>query len=323
MQLNQAYSKFASGYFSANERAKKTTAAYLSDLAQFNVFAGEDLLLKSVSGGLIEGWCAHLRQQGYSPASIRRKMAVLRVFCSYWVRKGSMRESPFWRVKLSYGRMEQLPRALSAREIRKLLSQARRNFTSVAVLNSEGAAPSASPKASSPEYRALRNLALLDLLFATGLRVGEASALNVQDFFVRESVFRVKGKGGRDRLAIVVDKETVRVLREYLEARAEIETRCPALFLNSSGKRLTTQGISNVVTRLREEAGIERHVTPHMLRHTVATLLLRNGVDVRVVQEFLGHTSIATTQRYTHVTKEHLRGVLRKRHPSLRIRDNT
>jgi site-specific recombinase XerD len=324
MQLNQACIKFVSGYFSTNERTKKTKAAYRSDLTQFKTFAGEDLLLKSLSGALIERWSAHLRQHEYSPTSIRRKMVVLRVFCSYWVRKGSLRESPFWRVKLSYGRVEQLPKALSAREMRKLLSQARKNNSSAtAFLNDEESAQANSLRASSPEYRAFRNLALVDLLFATGLRVGEVSSLNVQDFFMRESVFKVKGKGGRDRLAVVVDEETVRVQRKYFEARTRIETRSPALFLNSSGMRLTTQGIANVIAQLREEAGIERHVTPHMLRHTVATLLLRNGADIRVVQEFLGHASIATTQRYTHVTKEHLIGVLRKRHPSLEMRAKT
>jgi integrase/recombinase XerD len=324
MQLSQACTKFVSGYFSTNERARKTKAAYCSDLTQFKVFAGEDLLLKSVSGAVIENWCAHLRRHEYSPTSIRRKMVVLKVFCSYWVRKGSLRESPFWRVKLSYGRVEQLPRALSAREMRKLLSQARKNSSSKStVLNDGREAPSTTLRVSSPEYRSLRNLALVDLLFATGLRVGEVSALNVQDFFVREAVFRVKGKGGRDRLAVVVDEETLRVQRKYLEVRRQIETRGPALFLNSSGTRLTTQGIANVIARLREDAGIERHVTPHMLRHTVATLLLRNGVDIRVVQEFLGHASIATTQRYTHVTKEHLVGVLRKRHPSFGMRAKT
>ena len=324
MQLSQACTKFVSGYFSTNERAKKTKAAYCSDLTQFKVFAGEDLPLKSVSGAVIERWCAHLRRHEYSPTSIRRKMVVLKVFCSYWVRKGSLRESPFWRVKLSYGRVEQLPRALSAREMRKLLSQARKNISSKStVLNDGREAPSTTLRVSSPEYRSLRNLALVDLLFATGLRVGEVSALNVQDFFVREAVFRVKGKGGRDRLAVVVDEETLRVQRKYLEVRRQIETRSPALFLNSSGTRLTTQGIANVIARLREDAGIERHVTPHMLRHTVATLLLRNGVDIRVVQEFLGHASIATTQRYTHVTKEHLVGVLRKRHPSFGMRAKT
>src|SRR5215212_1687492 len=154
MQLSQACTKFISGYFSTNERTKKTKAAYCSDLTQFKVFAGEDLLLKSVSGAVIERWCAHLRQLEYSPTSIRRKMVVLKVFCSYWVRKGSLRESPFWRIKLSYGRVEQLPRALSAREMHKLLSQARQNNSSTAiVLNGEGETQSVLLRVSSPEYR--------------------------------------------------------------------------------------------------------------------------------------------------------------------------
>jgi site-specific recombinase XerD len=105
-----------------------------------------------------------------------------------------------------------------------------------------------------------------------------------------------------------------------VEMRARVGTDSPALFVNASGGRLSTQGITNVIARLRREARIKRHVTPHMLRHTVATLLLKNGVDIRVVQEFLGHASIATTQRYTHVTKEHMVRVLRKRHPSLNLR---
>src|ERR1041385_6289539 len=138
MQLSQACTKFVSGYFSTNERTKKTKAAYCSDLTQFKVFAGEDLLLKSLSGAVIERWCAHLRQHEYSPTSIRRKMVVLKVFCSYWVRKGSLRESPFWRVKLSYGRVEQLPRALSSREMRKLLSQARKNASPAATAFCDG-----------------------------------------------------------------------------------------------------------------------------------------------------------------------------------------
>ena len=130
----------------------------------------------------------------------------------------------------------------------------------------------------------------------------------------------MQGKGGRDRLAFAVDKETVRIQRAHLDARGHIKTESQALFVNASGGRLSTQGITNVIARLRRQARIKRHVTPHMLRHTVATLLLRNGVDIRVVQEFLGHASIATTQRYTHITKEHLVRVLRKRHPSLNLR---
>lgn len=321
MQLTQAIAEFMSGYFSTHERSQKTKTAYCSDLEQFGTYAGQEFDLASLGGGLIEDWAGHLRKEEYSPASMRRKMVVLKVFCSYWVRRGVLTESPFWRVKLSFGRIEQLPRALTETEMRTLLAQAGRNHSAIEVPR-KGAVLSRSrgSHSSSTSYRALRNFALVDLLFATGLRVGEVSALDVTDFGVPESVFRVHGKGGRDRLAFVVDEQTVRIQREHLKARSQIITESPALFLNASGKRLSTQGMANIIAKFRRDAGIERHVTPHMLRHTVATLLLRNGVDIRVVQEFLGHASIATTQRYTHVAKEHLIGVLRERHPSLRLR---
>lgn len=323
MQLNQACDQFLRGYFSTHERRKKTEDAYRSDLAQFRAFAGEDLILSELDGSLIERWAAHLRQEDYSPASIRRKIVVLKVFCSYWVRKGNLRESPFWRVKLSIGRIEQLPRALTEREMRALLKRAWLEYSTTSHISSNLDDSSQSMlewKASSYRYRTLRDLAIVDLLFATGIRVGEVSSLDIRDFFVREAAFRVQGKGGRDRLAFIVDEETVRIQQAHLEARASIKTESPALFLNVLSQRLSTQGITNVIARLRRAARIKRHVTPHMLRHTVATLLLRNGLDIRVVQEFLGHASIATTQRYTHVTKEHMVRELRKRHPSLSLR---
>jgi integrase/recombinase XerD len=322
MRLNDANVEFLSGYFSTHGRRKKTEAAYRSDLTQFQAFAGEDFVLLSLDSSVIERWAAYLREEKYSPASIRRKIVVLKVFCSYWVRKGVLPESPFWRVKLNFGRIEQLPRALTEREVRSLLGRAWRNYLVVSTGQAESEIKTriVKRKTSSHDYRALRDLALVDLLFATGMRVGEVSALDVRDYFTREAVFRVQGKGGRDRLAFVVDEQTVQIQRAHVEARSRIETNSPALFLNATGGRLSTQGMTNVIARLRREARIRRHVTPHMLRHTVATLLLRNGVDIRVVQEFLGHASIATTQRYTHVSKEHMVRVLRKRHPSLNFR---
>lgn len=323
MQLNQACDQFLKGYFSTHERRKKTEVAYRSDLAQFRAFAGEELILSALDGSIIERWAAHLRQEDYSPASIRRKIVVLKVFCSYWVRKGDLKESPFWRVKLSIGRVEQLPRALTEREMRALLRRAWLDYSTISDSRSGSEEISQSAliwKASSYHYRMLRDLALIDLLFATGIRVGEISALDIRDYFVREAAFRVQGKGGRDRLAFIVDEETVHIQQAHLQARLSIKTESPALFINASCQRLSTQGITNVIARLRRGARIKRHVTPHMLRHTVATLLLRNGLDIRVVQEFLGHASIATTQRYTHVTKEHMVRELRKRHPSLSLR---
>jgi integrase/recombinase XerD len=325
MQLKEACAEFLKGYFSTHERRNKTKAAYRSDLEQFRYFAGDNLSLELLSGAEVERWADHLRQEEYSPASIRRKMVALRVFCSYWLRKRVLDESPFWRVKLSFGRIEQLPRTLTRREIRALLTQARRNHLAIeADRNETGLKLIQTGGQLVPRgYRMLRNLALVDLLFATGMRVGEVSTLDVHDYLVEESAFKVKGKGGRHRLAIVVDKETMQIQRDHLKARMRIQTESSALFMNPFGKRLSTQGIADVIAKLRRQARIDRHVTPHMLRHTVATLLLRNGVDIRVVQEFLGHTSIVTTQRYTHITKEHLTRVLRKHHPSLGLRVET
>ena len=321
MNLKQAIGEFLNGYFSTHQRSKKTIVAYRSDLEQFGSYAGKGLPITEIDGVLIEEWVARLREQNYSPASMRRKIVVLKVFCSYWVRRGELSDSPFWRVKLSFGRIEQLPRTLTEMEVRTLLTQAGRERLAAKIPRKGTVlAKSRSLNAASSAYRALRNLALVDLLFATGIRVGEASALDLKDFVVSESVFRIQGKGGRDRLAFVVDDQTVLIQQEHLEVRSRIVTDSSALFLNAAGVRLSTQGMANVIAQFRRDAGIERHVTPHMLRHTVATLLLRNGVDIRVVQEFLGHASIVTTQRYTHIAKEHLIGVLRKCHPSFGLR---
>jgi integrase/recombinase XerD len=319
--LAEAINEFFNGYFSTHERSAKTRIAYRSDLDQVAAYARDDSTLSSLDPLFIENWAADLRMKDYSPASMRRKMVVLKVFCSYWVRKGALNESPFWRVKISFGRIHQLPRSLSESEMRGLLVQANQ-ISSAAKIERKGTvlAKSKFRDGFLHEYRALRNLALVDLLFATGMRVGEVSALNLEDFSVPEAVFRVKGKGGRDRLAFIVDEQTLRIQQEHVQMRSHIASKSPALFLNATRERLSTQGIANIIAQFRKDAGIERHITPHMLRHTVATLLLRNGVDIRVVQEFLGHASIATTQRYTHITKDHLIEVLRERHPSLVLR---
>jgi len=324
MQINQACIEFLKGYFSTHERSRKTKKAYCSDLKQFQSFVESGLDVSLLRGSHIESWAAHLRQKSYSPASIRRKIVVLKVFCSYWVRNGTLLESPFWRVKISYGRIEQLPRTLTEVEMKGLLTQAQQDRSITNRKQKKIKERSIQlPKASSQDYRTLRNLALLELLFATGMRVGEVSSIDIKDFLAEEDIFKIKGKGGRERLAFIVDKVTLKILREHLEVRMKIETKNSALFLNAAGKRISTQGIAKIITKLCEDGGIKRHVTPHMLRHTVATLLLRNGVDIRVVQEFLGHASIATTQRYVHIVKEHMIRELKSRHPSLNLRSKT
>jgi integrase/recombinase XerD len=323
MLIDRARREFIRGYFSTNDRAEKTKKAYISDMSQFQVFTGESFDISSLKNTDIESWAAQLKKDGYSPASIRRKIVVLKVFCSYWVRNAILKESPFLRIRIHFGRIVKLPRTLTDMEIQALLEQAQKNYADIQLTqNQNGTKGCVISQSSSRDYLKLRNRALLELLFATGIRVGEISGLNVRDFITSDASFKIHGKGGKERLAFVVDNVTRKILEEYLTARERIHTDNPALFVNAMGNRLSPQGIANVIHQLRRASGVERNVTPHMLRHTVATLLLRNGVDIRIVQEFLGHASITTTQRYTHVAKDHMIRELTKSHPSLSFRSS-
>lgn len=312
MRLARAIGQFLSGYFATRDRSEKTEKAYACDLEQFGHFAGGDREVESLDPDLIEAWAGELKHREYAPASIQRKMVSLRVFCHYWLRKGLLDESPFWRVKLSFGGIQQLPRALSEEEIRKLLEEARRSHQEIAAGEADADGHI------TPAFLALRNYAFLDLLFATGIRVGEAAGLTLDSFTEKGTTVKVHGKGRRPRIAFLVDPRSVDLQDTYRQARQAIAADTRALFLNAFGTPLSTQGMANVLTKLRHRAELNRHVTPHMIRHTIATLLLRNGADIRVVQEFLGHASIATTQRYTHISKQHLFDVLRDSHPMLR-----
>jgi site-specific recombinase XerD len=148
------------------------------------------------------------------------------------------------------------------------------------------------------------------------MRVGELVSLRLKDWREDDQSFVVQGKGDRQRLAILPDDRSVAAVQAYLPKRRALQVGQDALLLNAAGRPLSTQGVARVLDRFAHQAGVPTHVTPHMIRHTVATLLLRHGADIRVVQEVLGHTSITTTQRYTHVSKEHLMETLRAHHPS-------
>ncbi len=159
-------------------------------------------------------------------------------------------------------------------------------------------------------------MAIVEIMFATGIRVGELVSLRLRDWSEEDSAFIVMGKGCRQRLAVMPDERSKRALKEYLIRRQALNLGHDSLFPNSSGKKLSTQGVARVLLVLGTTAALETKVTPHMIRHTTATLLLRCGADIRIVQEVLGHASIVTTQRYTHVSKDDLLSTLRLRHPN-------
>jgi site-specific recombinase XerD len=276
-------------------------------LEQLKEYLGVETALAGITPDALESWALRMREKKYSTASIRRKFATARVFFSYWVRKGAIENSPLWRIRLDLGRERILPRSLSGAEAKSLIEKA---WAEVGKTTDDIRGPSDSA------FLRLRNLAAIEILFATGMRVGELASLNLVDYRDEDAGFLVKGKGGRQRLTFLPDDRSLKAIQLYLGKRRSISVEHDAVFLNPRGKRISTQGLARVITGIAKRAGIERRVTPHMLRHTVATLLLRFGSDIRVVQEVLGHASIATTQRYTHVSKEHMLSTLRARHPS-------
>ena len=307
VQIDEAVNAFILRYFSVRRRQGKTERAYNTDLKQFIKHINPGSCLEQVRVETLEKWARELADQGYAPRSIRRKFAALRVFFSYWVQVGDLPSSPLWKVRLDLGREHRLPRALKASDMLKLVEHAW-NTISPGV---HGPKPS-----SDRHFLAIRNLAMMEILFATGMRVGELVALNLSDWDSGESSFLVNGKGSRQRIAVLPDDRSIAAFQQYIDRRTEIPLGHDALFVNSAGTRLSTQGVARMLAKMARRATISVRVTPHMLRHTVATLLVRNGADIRVVQEVLGHSTIATTQQYVHVAKEQLRRELRKHHPN-------
>jgi site-specific recombinase XerD len=303
--ISDAVKTFLEGYFSTCRRSPKTQTAYTIDLKQMEEFISS-AELDSIAPADLERWAMDLRTKKYMSASIRRKFATAKVFFGYWVRKGEIQSSPLWRIRLDLGRERILPRSLTPGDAKALIECVWKGVD----LTVNGT------RASEPGYLLLRNLAAIEVLFATGMRVGELVRLNLVDWNEQERSFLINGKGSRQRIGFLPDERSLMAVTSYAAARTALPSEETALFLNAAGKRLSTQGVARVLADLATAAGISIPVTPHMIRHTVATLLLRFGTDIRVVQEVLGHASIATTQRYTHVSKEHLLSTLQARHPS-------
>lgn len=313
MRLSEAVAEFHRGYFSTHRRSPRTQKAYAIDLEQFHAWLGDDRLLAALTPDDLERWAAELKRRDYASSSIRRKFATLRVFLSYWVRKGVLERSPLWMIRLDLAPQRTLTRVLTVDEMRRLLEAAHRHTEPVPRGTTS---PRTRPDPSDKAFLAIRNVALIEVLFATGIRVGELVALRLCDYRDTESSLLIQGKGSRQRLAFLPDRRSRRVFRRYESLRRRLPCPHQKLFVNTRGGELSAQGVAAVLARLATEAGLTRRITPHMLRHTVATFLLRNGANLRVVQEFLGHSSITTTERYTQVCREDLESALRDHHPN-------
>jgi site-specific recombinase XerD len=282
----------------AAQRAPRTVEAYRRDLGALADWLGR--APSSVSTEELERYVADLRKQGLAGATIARRIAAVRGLFRHLVLIGALVDSPAASLELPR-RRSPLPRTLSAAEADRLLEAA------------AGTAP-----------RALRDRALVELLYGAGLRVSEAVGLERGAIDLDDRVVRCVGKGGKERV-VPIGREAVKALRRYLaQGRPHLDRRHrPEIFLNAKGGPLTRAGVFLILRRLAARAGLEpERVHPHLLRHSFATHLLEGGADLRSVQEMLGHADLGTTEIYTHVSDRRRRETYFKSHPHARRRSS-
>lgn len=271
-----------------------TIDAYRRNLLQFHEFVKKaGVSFARIDNRVIRSFLAHLYKKQEKKSTIARKLAVLRSFFQFCIQKKWTKDNPAKVV--STPKQEKLvPSFLSEDEMTVLLEL---------------------PGTGKPLDR--RDKALLELLYATGLRVSELVGLDLMDINFEERLLRVRGKGKKERL-VPYGRVSEKSLRLYLDRRSLIaqgRVDAAAVFLNYRGQRLSTRSVQRIVRSYIRETALKRRISPHSLRHSFASHLLSRGADLRAIQELLGHASLATTQKYTHLDLKHLLEVYKKSHP--------
>jgi integrase/recombinase XerD len=265
-------------------------AAYTADLSRFAAFAGKDAGLPGI--GEIRAYLDHLYQSGLSNRSVGRHLTTLRNFYGFLLREGKVETDPTEHLRTPR-QWQTIPKYLNLEQIDRIIQ-----------------APDEKPTG-------LRDRAMMELLYASGLRVSELCKLAIGDLDLNYQVVRTTGKGNKQRL-VPVGKAAVQATRRYLETGrpALLKGRASRyLFVTARGGCLTRQGFWKLLAGYGKKAGIFHGLTPHVLRHSFATHLLEGGADLRSVQVMLGHADISTTQIYTHVLRSRLRSTVEKHHP--------
>jgi site-specific recombinase XerD len=299
--MEAAIERFLRNYGTEAGHSEHTLRAYRSDLTQFRSFLGPQFDLTTLDRASVEAWFERLAGLGLKPATRRRKLAVVRRFVAFCEREHILAAGTLSGLELRIPLGRSLPRSLSDADARAIMEAATRRVDHAAKC----------AKGSILHTLARRDRALLELLLATGLRIGEAVRLRLADLDLSARRILVFGKGGRERTGFLVDNTALSSLSAYLRDRRTLGAKHDALFIDRSLRPMATHVAAHALRTLASDAEISGVFTPHMLRHTAATLLLRSGADIRIVQEFLGHASITMTQRYTHVTPQHLERSLR------------
>lgn len=273
----------------------KTVKAYRIDLYQFSHFLGGS---DEITRNHVIEYISYLNSS-CKPRTVKRKIASLKVFCNYLFDENLIKDNPFSGLRIKLPPSKTLPRTIPIRVIESMLQEAhlRVSFS----------------KSEHGRISALREAAVMEMLFATGMRVSELSGLLTRDVDLDEGLIRIWGKGRKERLVEIENDEVLNTLRAYRAKEKLSNQSC--FFLNTRGRKLSDQSVRLILRKYENITNAPIHVTPHMFRHSFATMLLDADVDLRYIQHLLGHSSIITTQIYTQVSSAKIKSILAEKHP--------
>lgn len=277
----------------------KTLKAYRIDLNQFrlNIPSQE---ISQITNDTLENYIASLHQK-YKPKTVKRKIATLKAFFHYLEYKEFIDRNPFNRIQVKFREPTLLPKTIPLQTVETFLSTIY-TFRTNATTNYQ-------------QKNALRDVAVIELLFATGIRISELCSLKSLNVNLYEKTILIYGKGSKERKIQIGNDDVINILMEYKENFITEIQHCNYFFVSQAGRPLSDQSVRRMINKYTSLAAIELHITPHMFRHTFATSLLEADVDIRYIQEILGHSSINVTEIYTHVTMSKQKDILTTKHP--------
>jgi len=283
----------------------KTLKAYRIDLKQYYAFAVERE--EPLGRTVLLDYIAHLHAS-FQPKTAKRKIACLKAFCAWLEYEELLTANPFQKIQTKFREPFRLPRTIPIEQIQLLLN----------------AAYTAQKQALTQHQRMtfLRDVTVLELLFATGMRVSELCSLQPETVNVTEGFIKIYGKGAKERLIQIGNPDVLTTLRTYRDAFGGQLQQQGWFFINRLGNCLSEQSVRDIISKYVRACGLTLHITPHMFRHSFATLLLEEDVDIRYIQKMLGHSSIVTTQIYTHVAAKKQKDILTMKHPRNRLAVN-
>ncbi len=294
MNMEKAIREFLVHGESERKLSERTLRAYESDLHQFRSHISHADPRKVTSDEL-DTYIESLNSGTYRDTSIRRKVAALKVFFRFLEDQGTVVESPARKLRIRKPVETRVPNILSMKEIKALLAAPKFQIARLSGQRDE------SRGSRNRYFCAVRDNLIIEILFSTGIRIGELVSLNVGDLDLDRRTVKIRGRADRGRSIDLASQVLFDALTDYLELRCSREIDSEALFVGRSNTRLTIYSIENIFKKYAKNAEIKRHVTPHALRHTMASMLINNGADLREVQEVLGHASILSTQVYTRL----------------------